>query len=211
MSSQIDSLPLDDALVSEYLIENPDFFNRHPEVISQLKIPHSNRGAVSLVERQQDILRSKSQLLEEEITRLMATARVNERLFHTFGNLYIQLIAATSVHELEHTLCKVLNDDLNLPLCKLILKQEQLEQQDVVFKRRLGDKDHYFGRLSQEEKQQLFADESAASVALVRLQDKFGVLAIASTDPGHFLPEMDSLLVDQLTAIIVQLLHKLEA
>jgi uncharacterized protein YigA (DUF484 family) len=54
--------------------------------------------------------------------------------------------------------------------------------------------------LNQHEKQLLFGDGIAESVALVLLGDKrdLGILAIGSADPIHFDPDMDTLLIKQL-------------
>ena len=62
---------VDDALIAEYLAENPDFFEHHPQLLQQMRLRHSAQGAVSLVERQQQILRDRVRQLEEEITDLM--------------------------------------------------------------------------------------------------------------------------------------------
>jgi uncharacterized protein len=42
--------PLDDKKVAEYLLSHPDFFGSNSELLTHLRIPHSERGAVSLVE-----------------------------------------------------------------------------------------------------------------------------------------------------------------
>ncbi|HAS15030.1 MAG TPA: DUF484 domain-containing protein, partial [Idiomarina abyssalis] len=72
---------LDDSLIREYLQENPDFFTRNDDLLTQLQFQHSEKGAVSLIERQQQKLRLRVNQLEEEITELMINARRNEAIF----------------------------------------------------------------------------------------------------------------------------------
>lgn len=78
---QLDELNLTDDLIVDYLHDNPEFFNRNPELINSLRLSDQNRGTVSLVERQQSQQRHKIHSLEEEITQLMAIANQNEQLF----------------------------------------------------------------------------------------------------------------------------------
>jgi uncharacterized protein YigA (DUF484 family) len=50
----------------------------------------------------------------------------------------------------------------------------------------------------------LFADSSAESVALMLLDDnqEIGILGISSSDPSHFTPDMDTLLLQQLQQVL---------
>jgi uncharacterized protein YigA (DUF484 family) len=67
-------------VVSDYLRDNPDFFNQHPEVLSELKITHVGDGAVSLVERQVATLRERNAELRRRLDALMSVAEQNEAL-----------------------------------------------------------------------------------------------------------------------------------
>jgi len=46
--------------VIRFLVENPNFFDQHPEALSELSISHVSYGAVSLVERQVAVLRERN-------------------------------------------------------------------------------------------------------------------------------------------------------
>ena len=43
---------LDDRAVSDFLLQNPDFFIRNARQVEQMLVPHPVRGTVSLVEWQ---------------------------------------------------------------------------------------------------------------------------------------------------------------
>ncbi|MGB7305078.1 MAG: DUF484 family protein [Burkholderiaceae bacterium] len=62
-----------------YLIENPAFFLRHADVLAEARVadPHGGR-AISLHERQLEVLRQQNDSVREELETLMRTARENE-------------------------------------------------------------------------------------------------------------------------------------
>ena len=74
-------------VVSDYLRDNPDFFNQHPEVLSELKITHVGDGAVSLVERQVATLRERNAELRRRLDALMSVAEQNEALLEALRKL----------------------------------------------------------------------------------------------------------------------------
>lgn len=211
-------LQLDEQLVKDYLLDHPQFFIQHPEVLQSIRIPHQERGTVSLVERQQELLRGKVHRLEEEITELMTIARQNEQIFLTFSELYLQILSSTDEDTLYHAMLEILNTKLNLPA--IYLKKFADDQQDFHIDRqslddlidhRFSRQSYYFGRLNTEEQQQLFADnDKIKSAALMLLGDegKTGIVAFGSTDENHFFPGMDTLFLKELGKILALMLDK---
>ncbi|HOS86468.1 MAG TPA: DUF484 family protein, partial [Burkholderiaceae bacterium] len=65
-SSAMNPITEDD--IADFLLNTPDFFGRHAELLSAVLLtsPHGNR-AVSLQERQAEMLREKIKLLEHRI------------------------------------------------------------------------------------------------------------------------------------------------
>ena len=117
-----DELPLTDELVNAYLQDNPDFFARNNELMTELRLPDAQRGTVSLVERQQQLLRQKVHNLEDEITQLMSVASHNESLFMLYSDLYLRLIDCKSANELLDCLAQATTELLSLSAFKLWLK-----------------------------------------------------------------------------------------
>jgi len=66
--------------VANYLQAHPAFFEEHAELLAaiQLTSPHSHR-AVSLQERQMEILRDKNKHLELKLSDLMRHGNENDR------------------------------------------------------------------------------------------------------------------------------------
>ena len=83
----------DEQEVAAYLRARPDFLLRHPELLEHLEVNHAAGSAVSLIERQVDLLRGKNLRLEDRLSHLLDNAAENER-------------RATSVHKLARTLIR---------------------------------------------------------------------------------------------------------
>ena len=214
-----DDLPLTDELVVAYLQDNPSFFERNRELITSLRLSDTQRGTVSLVERQQQQLRQKVHNLEDEITQLMSVASHNENLFMLYSDLYLRLIDCQSAEELLDCLAQTTTELLSLSAFKLWLSKDVDIQHDSlinkdclgVMQNRLTNNDYYFGRLQQSEQQLIFNQSSIGSVVLVKLahEDKeLGFIAISSEDAHHFDPRMDTLLLSQFKRIVAKLLQQ---
>ena len=70
--------PITEDDIANYLANTPDFFVRHAELLAavQLNRPHGHR-AVSLQERQAEMLRDKIKLLEQRIMEMMRNGNDN--------------------------------------------------------------------------------------------------------------------------------------
>ena len=90
--------------VITYLQEHPDFFNEHPQVLSELDIPHATGPAVSLVERQVSVLREQNQQINRRLHELIEIARLNEELARRMHQLSLTLMDAGDPREIFKTL-----------------------------------------------------------------------------------------------------------
>lgn len=214
---QSEEIALSPDIVVSYLEDNPEFFDNHPDLVATLKLSDPNRGTVSLVERQQQVLRTKVTILEEEITHLMSIANQNEHLFTLYSDLYLRLLDCTSIEELLDCLSVATTELLSLAGLKLWLadsfelEHACLAENDCrgVMQNRLGKEEYYFGRLQQSEQQLIFSEVIDGSVVLIKLQhheDELGFLAISSSDADHFDPRMDTLLLSQFRRLVAKLL-----
>ncbi|EDQ02619.1 DUF484 family protein [Shewanella benthica] len=202
-------LPFDEILIREYLLDNPDFFTRYPELLLAMRIPHAQRGTVSLVERQQEILRSRVRQLEEEITSLMGMATRNEMIYMFNSKLSLKLLECEDLGELRQELSEGLKTQFQFSHVRLITVHDIDSELSRIWSKRLSQ-GYYFGRLTTAESKRLFGCE-VGSVALSRLSDRCGqvIFAIASQNAMHFHSEMDNLFLDQLKQLIDHLLPKL--
>lgn len=92
----VDENPSEQA-VHDFLRNHPDFFERHPGLLSKLELPHASGDAVSLVERQVSVLRQKDMKLERQLKELLSVARENDVLAAKIHELALQLLGAASL------------------------------------------------------------------------------------------------------------------
>ena len=86
--------------IANYLANTPDFFERHAELLASVHLssPHSKR-AVSLQERQAEMLRDKIKLLEHRLMDMIRhgneNALLSDRLLRWAGSLFLTAEAAS--------------------------------------------------------------------------------------------------------------------
>ncbi|MGF1708124.1 DUF484 family protein [Enterovibrio baiacu] len=202
--------------VASFLKDNPDFFQRQPQLLTQLRIPHTERGAVSLVEIQLGRLRDRVAELEEDITQLMSIAAGNENLFRAFSHAHKALFAVESesgVHQALRELASSLNLTVTL---RLYDGDKGLNRQgvDAVKAAHFCGQRIYLGRLRKNDGEYfVHAAPELGSYALVPVYKgkELGFLSFASKDGGHFQPSMDTLFVEQIAEHIAILLSKWQA
>lgn len=214
-------LPLDTALVNpelaeaslivDYLYDHPEFFLQHPELLSRLRLPHQQRGVVSLVERQLELQREKIRSLEDDITRLMGIARQNEQIFYALNDLHLQLLKAADQNALLQALQAFIAQMPHVQSCVLVdlqQKTDQVAQLQLILQRRLSGKTYYFGRMNRDEMSALFEPHiHSVSLQLLKLsEDQQFLLAFGSDSDEHFQPGMDTLFLDHLAKLVLAVL-----
>lgn len=206
---------IDAEQVANFLLENPDFFTQFPQIIEKINIPHTHKGSVSLVELQSEQLRKKVRSLSHKLNQLITIAKQNEAIYRVYADLNLRILKATNLDDLKFILEEVIQE--NLKLASVSLKPFKGAhalpeiQQRLFIEKRFKRHKFFFGRLSDHERKLLFADQEANSVALLLIGDlgELGILAIGSKDPGHFNPDMDTLLITQLQQFLGILLPKM--
>ncbi|GFD73089.1 DUF484 family protein [Alteromonas marina] len=203
-----DTSELSSSDVRRFLLEHPEFFAQHPDLLEKIKLPHEHKGSVSLVEIQSEQLRQKVRQLNFKLNQLVSIAKQNEKIYRVYTDLNVQLLRCESVAEVQFTLEDVLQE--RLQLSSAVIKSFKGPhaipelQQRLFTEKRFKNTNFFFGRLSQHERQLLFGESPAESVALMLLGDnrELGILGISSSDASHFTPDMDTLLLQQLQQVL---------
>jgi len=108
--------------VAVWLRHHPDFFTRHRDLAESLRVPHSCRPAVSLLEYQNRLLRERNQRLHDKLLELVAIARANDRLAERVQRLALNLLDAPGEPDpLLHAIKVVLRDEFNADRAALCL------------------------------------------------------------------------------------------
>jgi uncharacterized protein YigA (DUF484 family) len=194
--------------IAEYLRSHPDFFERNLSLLSGLRLPHrTTGGAISLVERQLDVLRQRNQALEAKLGELVDVARTNDRLAARIHSLALTLMRTRSREDVIDAIEQQLMDGFGVECAVLVLFDSVpgLVQGHSPFVRVVHREDPAVGpfksflqssgprcmRSRDAQRDFLFgAGADVASMALVPLgpRSEYGFLAIGSRDPRHFHP-----------------------
>src|SRR5690606_31763776 len=87
--------------IAGWLRVHPDFFQRNGELLATLRVPHATGGAVSLIERQIELLREKNQNADARFNELVQIARANEQLtakIHRFTRRLMRAATRRAIH-----------------------------------------------------------------------------------------------------------------
>lgn len=215
----------EESQVIALLRARPDFFERHPELLADLSVPHASGAAVSLVERQVSVLRERNVELRERLGHLLDVARENDMLFEKMRGLVLALLEARSIVELAAALERELKQRFQSEFISLLLFDVKgitgaaqsvtlaaaQEQVPALIKGRQA----LAGQLRAEELQFLFGHEGGQvkSCAVVPLQGEraLGLLAIGSRDGAHFRSSMDTLFISFIGDVLARVLLPLLA
>lgn len=102
-----------DEAVSGYLMRHPDFFVNHHDTLSRLRVPHESGSAVSLIEKQVSVLRSRCGYLEKSLQELIAVARQNENVHQHLHTLIQNIISATDLIDIVAQTRQCLRDSFH--------------------------------------------------------------------------------------------------
>jgi uncharacterized protein YigA (DUF484 family) len=195
--------------ISSYLQSHPDFFDRHHDLLANLRLPHRTDGAaISLIERQVAVLRQKNNALERKLRDLIEVARSNEQLVAKIHTLATQLQASRSREDAVTIVKKALRTSFSADVAVLILFGDPrgndnedsrflrvIERADVAiapFKTFLEASVPRCGQIRDTQRDFLFGPEALdiGSAALVPLGPKcrVGFLAIGNRDADYFHP-----------------------
>ncbi|MFT5720901.1 MAG: hypothetical protein ACI9W6_001202 [Motiliproteus sp.] len=225
-STGIPSAPLDnEQQVVEFLEQHPEFFARHQSLLQHLRIPHQCGGAISLVERQTEMLREQNREMRSQLHDLLDSARYNDLQFEKTKRLVLNLLEAETLDQLTDAIDEGLCQDFNGDMTRLVLFDQSLENAGGNLKlvplvdaklqiAELIDSDWALcGTLTERQRLFLFDDRadkvlSAAVVPLVR-GNCLGLLAIGSFEANYFHSSMGTLFLNYVGEVLSRVLTRL--
>lgn len=182
--------------IAEYIIAHPDFFNRHPDALAAIDIPHPTGDAVSLIERQVRTLRDQTADYRRQLEDLIGVARENDALAKRLHRLTLALIETHSFDEVLNTLQDELREQFKADAVEMkLFASDQLEAHaheagPALFSDFIQRGRPNCGRLDKQKLEYLFGPQAGetGSAALIPLSAPplAGVLAIGSRDPDRF-------------------------
>src|SRR5687768_13975979 len=102
--------------VATYLRLHPQFFDRHPELLEAIHVPHPYGGrAIPLAERQTVALRDKVKALEGRLGELIEFGKENDDISEKVHRLSVALVGARDFPALTRSLYFHLKEDFDVP------------------------------------------------------------------------------------------------
>lgn len=197
---------LDSNAVADYLSDNPHFFEEHSELLAKVKLASPVAGrAVSLQERQMEVLREKIKSHELRLAELLRIAQENDAITQKFLVWTRSLLQARNDVDMPHTLISGLQTVFSVPHATLRLWgvaeafahtwfAAEVSEDAKIFCNGLTSP--YCGPNQDFEAASWIEDaESIQSIAMLPLragegQDAFGLLVLGSSDPDRFAADM---------------------
>jgi hypothetical protein len=198
--------PITEDDIANYLVHTPDFFERHAQLLSsvQLTSPHGNR-AVSLQERQAEMLRDKIKALEHRIMDMIRNGNENLIIADKLHRWTRSLLLAREARHLPEIVVQQFREQFLVPQATIKVWGVGAAYAGEPFAQGASDDSRsfasslttpYCGLNSGFEPAGWLEEPNAAiSLALVPLrtsstQPAFGLIVLASPDPQRFNTEM---------------------
>lgn len=194
--------PITEDDIADFLLNTPDFFGRHADLLSAVMLtsPHGNR-AVSLQERQAEMLREKIKLLEHRIMDMIRHGNENMIIADRLQRWARSLFMTAAPQDLPRAMAEGLQEEFMVPQVAVkvwgvaeAFSAEPFAQgvSDDVKSLASSLMSPYVGANAGFEAVSWLADASrVASVALIALRrgtepQAFGLMVLASPDPQRF-------------------------
>lgn len=193
--------------VAQYLQDNPQFFEDHAEMLSQINLPHPHGGrTISLSERQLLTLRERVKELEKKLHELLEFAKENDALQLKVHQFTCALFGPHDRATLQHLIVHNLRDIFAVPHVALHLWKDEPPSSEVLAfadqhklpvctHHAVHDTLPWFGE----------AAEHLHSFAYLPLRahgQTIGLLILASEDKQRFYPEMGTLFLQRIAEIL---------
>ena len=195
---------MDPAAVAQFLVDNPQFFEQHAALLGKVKLSSPLTGkAVSLQERQMEVMRDKYKALELQMAELIRLARDNAAIANKFHAWTQALLQARHGADLPRALVDSLCAQFAVPQATLRLWDLAPEHGDAWFARGVSDDARIFANSllapycgsNHDFEAVRWLDDAAAVQSTVILPlrsggSAFGLLILGSPDPRRFGAEM---------------------
>ena len=193
--------------VARYLRDNPDFFAEHVDLLASISLPHPHGGrAISLQERQLEVLRERHRALELKLAELLRLGEENDAIGAKVQKWTRELLLAAEPSELPTIVSDGRAENFSVPQVAMRLWGLREEFPDAEFARPVAPDvltlassmvQPYCGPNSDFQAATWLPDggRETRSIALLPLRKgrdpkAFGLLVLGSADPERFTSTM---------------------
>ena len=215
---------MDEQSVVKYLKANPEFFDNNLDLLQDMKVRHPSGKAVSLLEKQNSLLRDDASESRHKLAQLILVAQKNEQMFYHLRQTLIELIEQTDLNSLSTQLEFCLTNLFKTSSVRVFLfnKQGDMEDKWLWVDRHLLEEymptllvtdQCQCGEFDQDKRMFLFGDANIQSAAIAPLisndGEAHGLIALGSNDCDYFTSKMDTAFLQFLAQSFARLVHKL--
>jgi uncharacterized protein YigA (DUF484 family) len=195
--------------VKTFLEQHPDFLVEHPDLLETLQVPHGLDGpAVSLVERQVQVLRDRQAESRQRLAELVRNARDNEALVGRVHALALRLLHARDAAGVAAQTEASMHEDFDVRPARLLAAADI----PPAVRALVASGKPRCGQLREDDRNALLGDAAAgiASMALVPIgaDCRYGLLALGSTDAARFHPGMGTAFLERIGELVAAALGR---
>ena len=217
------SKKISESQVVKYLNDNPDFFLKNPDSLEDLDIKHESGEAVSLIEKQVEIIKKKSLLANSKLSEFLTNAEFNQKLFIKVQKLILIILKAKKIDNLSDQVELFFKKEFGTEKCKLFFfTQEELydlsaekiispEIATPLFSDIFKKNSIYLGGLKSELSALVFGSKAMIEEGAICKfsSDKIaGTLALGSSKKGKFSKDSETLFLEFVLAVLS---HKIDS
>jgi uncharacterized protein len=204
--------------VEDYLLQHPDFFHEHLNLLEQMSVPHPSGTAISLISKQLELFRIKHHEMENQLNALIEIARDNDTSFIRMHKLTLALLEASTLEQALANLDAVLADYFLTDFVAVrVIKQcpesaianlfiEPGSENLQPFLKVLASNQPKCGRPTLAQAKILFGNAAvevkSCAIIPMNFTELDGILAIGSREEGRFHYSMGNLFLTQMSEII---------
>jgi uncharacterized protein len=230
-AQELSAETIDEQAIGRYLQQHPDLFDRHPQLLTRLRLVHPRTGTtVSLIERQVEVLREKQVASEQKLAEFVRVARANDALADKIHRFTRRLVRTATRQQALVQVEASLREDFDAYHAVLVLPAATagvspgdaasrflrlVASDDAIlksFETLFGSGKPRCGQVRDSQRDFLFGNDAAAigSVALIPLTalSPPGLLAIGSVDREHFHPGMSTEFLSRMAELIADSLAR---
>lgn len=213
--------------IARYLRDHPAFFEDHQDILAGMVLSHDSGSAVSLIERQVQILREQKEEQKKKLQTLIDTAKTNEKLNTNVNTLILELLDADTLKDVIKVIRQRISADFEADAIavKLLASGNDVLKEHAeltawqqpalaIGEKVMTGRQPVCGSFKADQMQALFDDADIQSAGIVPLsKDKnskncYGIIAIGSYDPHRFRSDMGTLFLSLLGQVLTRILKR---
>lgn len=217
--------------VIKYLAKHPTFFQNHVELLETLSIPHplGSGNAISLIEKQVQLLRTSTDDYKKEFQSLVKAARGNEMIVQRSKKIVVAGMHCANLDDFSILLDDVIRNDFAISNHTILLFSDNpidtniqtrpVAQSLSIFGNRLSKEDKRYDVIPYKEMRMLFPDgvpKALSSFATYPLSYRhqgaeyyLGMLVLAHEKEGYFQQGKQQLALDYFAQLFSSILIRL--